>query len=43
MSPGQLMKDASQNLPGGMKTPSMPNMKSYSPSSFPGIPSSLKI
>lgn len=43
MSPGQLMKDASRNLPGGMKTPKMPNMNSYSPASFPGIPSSLKI
>ena len=40
MSPGKLMKDAGKNLPGGMK---MPSMKSYSPASFPGIPSSLKI
>jgi hypothetical protein len=40
MSPSQLMKDAGKNLPSGMK---MPNMKSYSPASFPGIPASLKI
>jgi hypothetical protein len=40
MSAGKIMKDAGKYLPSNMKS-SMPNMSSLS--SFPGIPSSLKI
>lgn len=40
MSANSLMKQASKNVPSGVKMPSVP---SYSISNFPSIPSSLKI
>lgn len=50
MSPNQIMKDAGKYMPPGMSksmtnpgSMKMPSMPSYSPASFPGIPSSLKI
>jgi hypothetical protein len=51
MNPNSIMKNAGKYLPSGMNANSlknpgsmkMPSMPSYSPASFPGIPSSLKI
>ena len=45
MNAGSMMKDAAKHLPSNMRPGSfkMPSMGSYSPSSFPGIPSSLKL
>lgn len=49
MTPGSIMKQAGKHMPAGYNMPKgpgqfkMPSMPSYSPASFPGIPSSLKI
>jgi hypothetical protein len=45
MTPGSVMKQAGKYMPKGVGNNSfkMPSMSSYSPASFPGIPSSLKI
>jgi hypothetical protein len=37
VSPSSLMRDAGKSMP------KMPSMSSYSPTNFPGIPSSLKL
>lgn len=51
INPNSMMKQAGKYMPAGLNTNSlknpgsmkMPNMSSFSPASFPGIPSSLKI